>query len=459
MSDEFLSDVEDNYYDGYPCGENVRKAIEDYAGVSLNELNKKYPDLLIFPHSLKKNDDENDDKIGDQVLFSFVGKKVKTGNIIGFFSVNDVPFTIRSRFDKSDKQFFLHYMVKKVLRINMLNLRTMASTDGMWDLCSLLFPYCLKNALRQGLFKAYRHFSYNDARLNGSVDVSRHLLKNTPFAGKFAYQTRERTADNPLIQLVRHTIEFIRANAATASILQEKDTRAAVDEVVAATPSYARGDRAKVIAQNLRPVRHPYFTDYTILQKVCLKILRREKLDFQDKSEKLHGIVFDAAWLWEEYLATVLKGKNFTHALNKKGENGIDVYDKAKEMEKYGKTYNQYTVYPDFYIEGNTVIDAKYKRLNNGVFRDDRFQLISYMHILKAEKGFLAYPIQRGDEKEIEDEGKLKEARIRELNGFGGTIGRLPFYIPQTVETEEAFEEEMKKEEEVFLKSLENAEK
>ena len=447
--------LKDNSLDETVCDKSDLEKITPYAGLSLKKLRENNPDLLVFPPDLGNNDDD----IGDQKLFSLEGGKIRTGNLLGFFGISDLSFVVRSRFDDSDKQFFLHFMLKKVVGINILNLPTKTTEDRLWDLYYLLFPYCLKNALRQGLFKAYRRFSYNDSRLRGAVDVARHLQKNVPFAGNFAYNTRERTADNPLIQLVRHTIEFIRANAATASILQEKDTRAAVDEVVAATPSYARGDRAKIIAQNLRPVRHPYFTDYTILQKVCLKILRREKLDFQNKSEKLHGIVFDAAWLWEEYLATVLKGKNFTHALNKKGENGIDVYDKAKEMEKYGKTYNQYTVYPDFYIEGNTVIDAKYKRLNNGVFRDDRFQLISYMHILKAEKGFLAYPIQRGDEKEIEDEGKLKEARIRELNGFGGTIGRLPFYIPQTVETEEAFEEEMKKEEEVFLKSLENAEK
>ena len=75
------------------------------------------------------------------------------------------------------------------------------------------------------------------------------------------------------------------------------------------------------------------------------------------------------------------------------------------------------------------------------------------MHLLHAQKGFLVYPIREKDDKEIDD-GKLVEARIRELNGFSGTIGRLPFFIPQGAENEDDFEKQMEKAETAFLKSL-----
>lgn len=437
-----LTKCEDNYYDGYECEKSVSDKITKYAGVSLKDLRKNNPDLLVFPPDLGDNDDD----IGEQSLFSLSGGKIRTGNLVGYFGVNGVPFAVRSRFDSSEKQFFLHYLLQKVAGINILNLSTTVQRDDQWkNLYSLLFPYCLKNALRQGLFKAYRHFDYNDSHLRGAIDITRHLRENTPFRGSVSYRTRERTADNALIQLVRHTIEFIRADAKTASVLTgDKDTRDAVNDIVFATPTYARGDREKVVAQNLRPVRHPYFTEYAFLQKLCLKILRRESLSFGASDEKIHGIVFDAAWLWEEYLATVLQELKFDHPRNKTKENGVPVY-----QNNDGRSM----VYPDFYSkEKSIVIDAKYKRLNKSVLRDDRFQLISYLYLLKADNGFLVYPIQTGDNT---NEETVTEARIRTLNGYGGTIGLIPFEIPQA-EDETIFIEEMKEQETKFLTDLKN---
>lgn len=439
------------------CDNSVWEKLKPYDDVPLKDLRKNNPDLLVFPPDLGDNDDD----IGEQSLFSLSGGKIRTGNLVGYFGVNGVPFAVRSRFDSSEKQFFLHYLLQKVAGINILNLSTTVQRDDLWkDLYSLLFPYCLKNALRQGLFKAYRHFDYNDSHLRGAIDITRHLRENTPFRGSVSYRTRERTADNALIQLVRHTIEFIRADAKTASVLTgDKDTRDAVNDIVFATPSYARGDREKVVAQNLRPVRHPYFTEYAFLQKLCLKILRRESLSFGASDEKIHGIVFDAAWLWEEYLATVLKDV-FTHSRNKTKENGVSVY-----QDNDGRSM----VYPDFYSkEKGIVIDAKYKKLDKGVFRDDRFQLISYMYLLKADKGFLVYPYPRNknetgageNEGNIgEDEGNIAEAQTRTLNGYGGKIGRIPFFIPQT-EDEKTFIKDIKQTEEDFqeLMSAENIE-
>ena len=42
------------------------------------------------------------------------------------------------------------------------------------------------------------------------IDVGNHLKKNLPFTGNIAYTTREFTYDNPMMQLIRHTIEYIK---------------------------------------------------------------------------------------------------------------------------------------------------------------------------------------------------------------------------------------------------------
>ena len=56
----------------------------------------------------------------------------------------------------------------------------------------------------------------------------------------------------------------------------------------------------------MRDIAHPYYTEYTMLQKICLKILRHENIIFGNKKDKIYGLVFDGAWLWEEYLNTIL---------------------------------------------------------------------------------------------------------------------------------------------------------
>lgn len=42
------------------------------------------------------------------------------------------------------------------------------------------------------------------------IDVARHMKKNTPFIGNIAYSQREYSYDNDLMELVRHTIEYIK---------------------------------------------------------------------------------------------------------------------------------------------------------------------------------------------------------------------------------------------------------
>ena len=125
--------------------------------------------------------------------------------------------------------------------------------------------------------------------------------------------------------------------------------------------TYNTRDRNRIINLNLRPVTHPYYSEYTALQKICLQILRHEALKYGQEKDRIYGVLFDGAWLWEEYLGTIFaKARlDITHAKNKTGENGIALYENGR------KCY-----YPDFYRRNNCaetsfVLDAKYKRLGS----------------------------------------------------------------------------------------------
>lgn len=364
--------------------------------------------VLVFPPDFKHYGDE----IQKQRVFDIdlSAKTLTTGNIMGFIGCGGTQVSIRSRFAQSgNEDYFMHYMLQKVFSINVFNLKHSKSDEPVFDFLMYMFPFFLKKARQQGLFKKYIRNQYNDSNLRGPIDVSRHIRFNEPFNGKVAYNTREYSFDNPLTQLVRHTIEYIKTRRNSGNILySDEDIRNAVSDVRMSTPTYNRKSRNSVIYANLKPVNHPFFTHWRSLQNICLQILRHESLKYGIDNHEIYGILFDVAWLWEEYLNIVLKGCGFTHPRNKKNENPIYLFEG-----------DGHAVYPDFYKD-DFILDAKYKHLENGLGSHDLHQIISYMHVRNAKKGAFAFPYS-----------ETKKTKLGVLNGLGGEVFTYSLLIPE----------------------------
>lgn len=382
--------------------------------------------LLAFPQSFKLGLDD----IDENCILNLYGEELSTGNIMGFVGVNDTMLTIKSRFAKNDEEdYFLHYMLMRVFHFNLTNLKHSVSSESVFDLLLFVFPFFLKKAFRQGVYKKYRRYEYNDSNIRGPIDVSRHIRENVPFRGTVAYSTRKHSYDNDVTELIRHTIEFIKCRPLGRIVLgSDAETKSAVSALVQATPSYNVKDRNRIVNCNLRPVIHPYYSEYTELQQICVRILRYESIKFGQDKNQIYGVLFDGAWLWEEYLDTILSSSNLgiTHAKNKEGINGIQLYENGRDY------------FPDFYhktgvAENSFVLDAKYKRLGFdltvdgqddkktntiSIGRDDLFQMITYMHVLPARHCALLYPIERNDDN---SNGIILSAS-RKLLGDGGEI-------------------------------------
>lgn len=189
------------------------KFVEEYPKLSNLLLDRTLESLsqderiFIFPNDLTHTPDL--DK--DQKIFETVNQKIKTGNVIGFLGYGQERLTISSRFSDESNDHFLHYLLNKVLYINLTSLDVALSREErLYQLLMYLFPKYLQAAIRKGLYKEYHRFFHNDSHVKGVIDVRSHLKKNLPFTGNIAYATREFTYDNPLMQLVRHTIEYIK---------------------------------------------------------------------------------------------------------------------------------------------------------------------------------------------------------------------------------------------------------
>ena len=298
--------------------------------------------------------------------------------------------------------------------------------------------------MRQGLFKQYQKKQYNDANVRGVINVSRHIRENIPFRGTVSYDTREHSYDNNITQLVRHTIEYIRQKTLGKQILQnDADTISCISQIVLATPSFAQVNRQKVINANIRPTIHPYFVDYTPLQRLCMQILRHETIKYGQEKDKVYGILFDGAWLWEEYLKTILEKNKFKHAENKKETGGFPMFVKNEEDEEISR--NSRKLYPDFYKD-NFILDAKYKHLNSGVGREDLYQVVTYMYCSRAGHGGYLYP----------DERNGKDCNYQ-LAGYNGFIHLFPIIVPQNSVSHEEFGKQIKKEENKLMEKIKNS--
>jgi 5-methylcytosine-specific restriction endonuclease McrBC regulatory subunit McrC len=420
---KFLADID---------GENSDD-LKAIANKSLIDLQKDNPDLLVFPREFGQyyNDIER------FPIFSLHGDTLTTYNLMGFIGRNDVRLTITSRFAQNDNHdYFLHYMLGKVLSLNIVNLDTTTDHEDIEDFLPYLFPAYLKRALAQGIFKQYQWNEYNNANVRGVIDVTRHIIMNIPFAGNIAYRAREYSYDNNITELIRHTIEYLKISEMGSAVLTvDSDMRSDVQKIINYTPSYNKNDRHRIINTNQKTLRHPYFTEYLPLQRLCLQILRYEKVSFGSDKDKIHGLLFDGAWLWEEYLNTLLTN-DFNHPNNKtkEGKEYLFCDDKGKGIQE---------IYPDFISKDKSIIaDAKYKHLeahNSDHGRDDYFQIITYMYRFQSNHGFLFFPHR-----------ECSVCKNYIIKNTSGKLTKLGLAISQRQKDFKNFCEQMRKNEENF---------
>lgn len=392
----------------------------------------EYPNLLIFPDSFESYDRDFGKKKICEIIDD--GKVLRTNSIVGFVGRNNTHLSIHSRFaNNSEYDYFLHYMLQKVASINLFSLQHTMDEDSVFDFLIYLFPVYLKKAINQGIYKKYVTHQYNDANLRGVIDVNRHIRYNEPFNGKVAYTTREYSYDNEVTQLIRHTIEFIRNNKGRGDILNtDTETHEAVTQIISATPTYVSNNVQIIINKNLRHIAHPYYNEYTPLQRLCLQILRHEELKYGQEENEIYGVIIDAAWLWEEYLAIVLEGK-FNHYL----------IDDEKKFYLFKPQKQQ--IIPDYLsLNKKIVADAKYMDLKNKTTFDEEkatavyYKTIAYMYRFCSKEGYLLYPHR--DENVVPEPLEIQS----EQEGVnGGTITKLGLRIPSKCEDFEDFTSRM----------------
>lgn len=398
---------------------NNNSVVRKLVNLDLKHLDEQ--NFLIFPEQLS----DSDNVAKDNYIFQLSNNELWTRNIVGILSDGTEEIQISSRFSnsKNKKDYLLRYLIQNVLDYNIVdNLADSDHVNSYYDLLVFLFPYYLNKAMRKGLYKEYARREYNDANVKGPINVAQQIKSNNPFMGKVAYSTREFSYDNNLTELIRHTI--VKIESEHASILNSNETcKQNIRSIEQATVSYKKMDKLDVIRLNINnPIHHGYFKEYSVLQKLCLQILKEEKIGFGSDKFQIHGILIDVAWLWEEYIAKITGWKHYGR--------------KQNLNTMYLFTDNSNRRYPDFVANG-IPMDTKYKiHLDT---RNDYNQMTTYLHIMGADRGGFLQPTYDSNAAGVEQLGYL--------NGDAGMIFTYRMFIPQDAESYEGFVTEMKKSE------------
>ncbi|WP_297194187.1 hypothetical protein [uncultured Porphyromonas sp.] len=426
-------------YSQAPISPDERRDLEVIAGVRIEDITiEDYPNLLVFPDSFDSYDRDLARK--EVCAISADGSKLFTNSIVGFIGRNKTHLSIHSRFAKGGvEDFFLHYMLQRVARINLFNLSHAIDEDAVFDFLIYMFPQYLKKALSQGVYKKYVQRKCNDAHMKGSIDLNRHIRYNEPFNGQVAYSTREHSYDNEMTQLIRHTIEFIKSYRNCSLLNGDLGTQEAVSQICAVTSSYLPAQRSSIINKNLRPMVHPYYSEYLPLQRLCLQILRYEELKYGQEDDEVYGVLIDAAWLWEEYLALILS-EEYNH------------YLKGKRKSFYLFEGCQQII-PDFLsLDKKIVADAKYIPLDEAdEYGEDKatsiyYKTITYMYRFCSNTGLLLYPHPHEAK-----EPKILKIKTEMECTHRGQIVKVGLGIPSNYQDFDAFCSSMKQCEQDFV--------
>ena len=419
--------------------DEIKNLTGKIADKTLEQLERE--GVFVFPEFVI----DADDITKEQMILQSINDSYRAGNVMGFLGCGDERLIIESRVSNKGDDYSFQYLLDSVLDYpNIVDLESDADQNNrLFNFLLFLFPYYLKTAMRKGLFKKYIRHHYNDGNIKGAIDIARHIKKNTPFTGNVAYSQREFSYDNHLMELIRHTIEFIKRKPYGNNLLvRVKDE---VKLVVEATQNYEPYDRQRVIDTNKKnTVRHAYFREYLALQRLCLLILQHQKHQIGSGSRQIYGILFDGAWLWEEYVSSLID-EAFYHPMNKGGKGAQRLFDG-----------NIGLIYPDFISRdtGSRIIaDAKYKPIDN-IGNRDYLQVLAYMFRFDAKEGYYLYPEVDGadDQKLRMNSGSTYEGNVEPREDIHVTKHGLK--IPSDVDSYTTFASKMQMSELAFRQVL-----
>lgn len=453
-----------------PQYEKVEKLFKDitrsnYAGRFCSEVHDLVrkaaaEDICLLNDEDSDDENEYDSKDTKLTLFKTLGSSPWTQGYVGVVKMDIPPektpddcpkqliLNIRSRFDKTDRSYFLMYVFEQTMGSRgklFSDMQLDAAEVEIWDLLLMTsFLNQLHDAMKKGIFRQYRDREYNDERIKGRIDIARHLRENIPFTGKVAYSSREYAVDNPMNVLILRALHHLdRRYHSLLQRLINRDSivRQGIHLLKNEIPDWQRVTDYTAMMRTRRKVAHSVYKNYEALRKTSIAVLKQmgassfrapDEADPAEKKYRVSGILVEMPKLWEKFLHNAIF-KEYT------GEKG------GYKQKKLGIIGSKRFAEPDFLLQKQgIVLDAKYKAHWGNTLkgkdwmylRDDTYQIISYALIFDCTYCGVIFPVP-ADLPHDEAKDPL-EVFISDYCQDRFFV-RIPYRIPQFTEDETSY--------------------
>lgn len=336
-----------------PCGEEERRKLLPVLDAFLEEYRRRgKKDLRFYA---------NRELFGPDVGVTRIRNLAVRDPALGE-ATYDFTLQLGCRFDSGGRAWFLAAMLTASMYEEFQKPSVQISQQTVFDiLLFFMFREQFAQAARKGIFRAYRRFEENGPRPRGALDIPRHIRLNGGLNnGRIACAYREHTENNRLNRLI--AAAFRRLRERFPGLVRSRfdndsacfQAMTAITQAVGPQPLHVR----TVLAENLRPIAHPYFGEYEALRKTCLKILRYENISIFDADccEETESLLVDVPRLWERFLERRLETRLEGSGLHLTAQDPRPIF--AQRDDKLSR--------PDFVLrrggQALAILDAKFKR-------------------------------------------------------------------------------------------------
>lgn len=430
--------------------EETREKIIKFCNELQQSINKD--DGAIFRLNAGAEADSSDDEEDDKKTSVFKDNGTRVNKYAGILSFRGKTIVIHSRFDHSDKDYFLSYVLRK-LSVPARSSDTLAPPAASGTIEELLLPRVflelLVSACGVGLYRQYQTVLYNDSSPRGHIDIARHIRLNPMENGRIAYSSRVYTIDNPVNHLILAAYTALRGKyGGEMARLLQSDSRLrrpvqALSEQLGSVDLSPASIR-QLVHKADAPITHPMHRRYETLRRMSIMILRSEGLDLFSQTDNLRasGILIPMDRVWERLLESLFP-EDILRAQTK-----FDVLGGRRQLK------------PDLLLPA-AVFDAKYrlpwtqtyddeirKKTRSTWKRDgiraDVFQVVSYMYALRRSTGGVIFPYPSDASKPETIHTVISEGLPEDLRREDD-FWLFPFPVPTKADSQADFDQIMEK--------------
>lgn len=419
-------------------------------------------EIIVFP--------KLEEKESIQIIKSYGRDEIWTQKYIGVLEYEGKTIYIGSRFDDEGKNF-TNYILSKALGIkSVLFEKNTPKVDyglAMEKLLAIVFVNQIEMAYKKGLFRTYRTYECNDAKVKGKIDIARHVRLNPIFNGKIAYSYREYTVDNDVNRIILTAycmLEKRYKSWMNDLIMPRRNVKDCIAQMKNIIQPVSREEVRVLLKKANKKITHSVYKDWEKVRRTAILLLHHMGIHIaSENNSTICGVLLDMNYIWEKYLENTLR-ETAEKSLITQHKKEILFLENSNEAKREVK--------PDFVFMDNNkkeyklILDAKYKRKWEEAFtskndkrkwegvREDVFQILAYMYTFKCDRAGVVCPVVCEDNPEWKEKKyTIDENKNNDQNRPAFYI--VPFKIPSKIQDNgSSYEEKMKEAEEEFRESV-----